>query len=229
MDGDADVAAVARLLGEPARARMCMSLMHGRSATAGELARVAGVARSTASEHLSQLEAGGLLEVAAQGRHRYFRLANAQVAEALESLSHLAPKQEVTSLRQSQDVRRLRDGRTCYDHLAGRLGMDVTHRLMVAGVITDGFELGDVAPIATLRLQLPTASRRPVLRACLDWTERQHHAAGALPAVLTERFFELGWIERVGDSRAVRLTSYGARGLDDLLPAAPAQASSAAR
>jgi len=220
MTGTVDLAAIARLLGEPSRSQMCLALMHGlnRFATAGELARCAGISPSTASEHLSQLVAGGLLDMDKQGRHRYFRLKNHQVAEALEALIVLAPALPVTSLRQSQEAKQLSAGRTCYDHLAGRLGIAVTTMLTEAGVVTDSFGLGDLTPLAALQLDIPPADRRPVIRPCVDWTERRHHAAGSLPAALTAKLFELGWVCRTGRGRGARMTDAGVCGLSDLLP-----------
>ena len=221
MTGDVDLAAIGRLLGEPSRAQMCLALMHGRFSTAGELAAAAGIAPSTASEHLSLLVAGGLLDMDKQGRHRYFRLKNHQVAEALEALIVLAPAVPVTSLRQSQQAKHLRAGRTCYDHLAGGLGMAVTDMLMAAGVITESFGVGDLAPLTPLQLDIPPASGQPILRPCVDWTERRHHAAGSLPAALTRKLFELGWVSRTGRSRGAGITAAGVSGLADLFPAAP--------
>lgn len=219
MTGTVDLAAIARLLGDPSRSQMCLALMHGfdRFATAGELARCAGIGPSTASEHLSQLVAGGLLKVDKQGRHRYFRLKNHQVAEALEALIVLAPAVPVTSLRQSREAEQLSAGRTCYDHLAGRLGVAVTAMLTEAGVISESFGLGDLTPLAALQLDIPPAHRRPVIRPCVDWTERRHHAAGSLPAALTAKLFELGWVCRTGRGRGARMTDAGVNGLSDLL------------
>jgi DNA-binding transcriptional ArsR family regulator len=203
-----DIAQVAALLGDPSRAAMCLALLDGRFHTAGELAGAAGVAASTASEHLGRLLDGGLVEATRQGRHRYFRLAGPDVASALEALGVLARPTPVRSLREATTDRRLRAGRTCYDHLAGALGVALTDALATLGVITPEFALSDLTPLAGLDLALP-AGRRPLLRPCLDWTERRHHAAGALPAAMTGRFLELAWLERVAGSRAVRVTSTG--------------------
>jgi DNA-binding transcriptional ArsR family regulator len=123
MSGEPDIAQVAKLLAGPSRADICLALLDGRFRTAGELARAAQVAASTASEHLGRLRKGGFVEVASQGRHRYYRLAGAEVAAALEALGVLARATPVRSLRQAKASRRLRAGRTCYDHLAGRLGV----------------------------------------------------------------------------------------------------------
>lgn len=214
MTGDADVAAVAALFGDRARAAMCVALLDGRHRPAGELARLAGVTASTASEHLGLLRAGGLLDATTQGRHRYYRLAGPDVAAAIETLSVIAPPAPVRSLRQSAAARRLRAGRMCYDHLAGQLGVLVTDALVAAGVLTPELGLADPAPLAPLRVAAPRSSaRRPAARPCLDWTERRQHAAGALPAALTSRLFELEWLCRPEAGRAVRLTPGGRQGL----------------
>lgn len=216
MSGDADIAAIARLLGDGTRAAMCTALLDGRYWTAGELARHASVARSTASEHLSHLVGAGLLQACQQGRHRYFRLAGPAVAAALEALAVLSPATPVRSLRQASAANALRQGRTCYDHLAGRLGIAMTDALITSGVITGEFAVRDLAPLAPLDLHLPNTAR-PIVRSCMDWTERQHHAAGALPAALTARLLQLGWLSRMNQRRAVRLTAAGTDGLAELL------------
>ena len=208
VSGSPDIAQVAALLGDPSRAAICLALLDGRFHTAGELAHAAGVAPSTASEHLARLLDGRLVHATRQGRHRYYGLAGPDVAAALEALGVLARPTPVRSLRQATTDRRLRAGRTCYDHLAGALGVALTDALVGLGVITPGFGLGDLAPLADLDLALPSG-RRPLVLPCLDWTERRHHAAGALPAAMTRRFLDLEWLERVPGSRAVRVTDVG--------------------
>lgn len=240
--GDADIAPVARLFGDETRAAFCVALLDGRFWTAGELARSAGVAASTASEHLAQLVAGGVLEVVSQGKHRYFRLASPEIAAALEALAVVSPAGRVRSLRQDVVGRALRDGRTCYDHLAGRLGVGLTQALISRGIITADFGPGDLAPLAPLGITLPptgqlsaglsagprsgglsagprsAGSGRPMVRPCVDWTERQYHAAGLLPTALLRRLIDLRWLEQLPQRRAVRLTDAGRDGLADLLP-----------
>jgi DNA-binding transcriptional ArsR family regulator len=215
--GDVRTAAVASLVADGARAVMCTVLLDGQYLTAAELARSAGVTAPTAAEHLSSLVAEGLLEVTSQGRHRYFRLAGPEVAAALEALAPFSPALLVRTPRQGSASQALRAGRTCYDHLAGRLGVRPTDLLIRGGVITAGFGPGDLSPLAPLGLSVPLASSRPVVRPCLDWTERRHHAAGALPGALTRRFLELGWLGQTPGQRAVRLTDRGRAGLADLL------------
>ncbi len=215
--GEANVAKVARLFGDETRASMCMALLDGRYLTAGELARAARVAPSTASEQLSQLVAGGILQMAVQGRRRYFTLADPEVAAALEALAVVAPRRQVRSLGQDLASKALQAGRTCYDHLAGRLGISVTEALIERGVITDSYGLGDLSPLESLQLDVHHSARRLAVRPCLDWTERRHHAAGAMPAALTRRLFELGWLERTCHPRAARMTHAGSERLGDLL------------
>jgi DNA-binding transcriptional ArsR family regulator len=219
--GEAQIADVARLLGDPTRAAMCTTMLDGRFHTAGELARAAGVAPSTASEHLGRLLDGGLVEATRQGRHRYYRLSGPDVAAALEALGVLAAAAPVRSLRAATASERLRAGRTCYDHLAGELGMAVTERLVTAGVLGGDLAVRDLGPLAPLGLELaptaPSGRGRPLVRPCLDWTERRHHVAGALPAAFTARLLELGWLRRLPTPRAVRLTDAGHEGLAALL------------
>ena len=219
MDADADIAGAAALLGDRARAAMCLALLDGRYRPAGELARLAGVSASTASEHLSRLREGGLVEVSPRGRHRYYHLAGPEVAAAIEALTVLSRPAPVRSLRQAADGERLRAGRTCYDHLAGRLGLQITDALVAAGVLTLDLAMGDPTPLAPLGIEVRESRQRPLCRPCLDWTERRHHAAGAFPAAFATRLFDLGWLERVGAGRAVRLTVTGRDRLADVLAA----------
>ena len=217
MDGDVELAAVAGLLADPGRARMCMALMSGRRHPASELAQIAQVAPSTASGHLAKLLDGGLVKVEQRGRHRYYRLASAEVAGALEALSRLAPRTEVKSLRQARVARDLRLARTCYDHFAGRLGISLTDRLAEIGVLQgDNLELGPAGErcLADLRIGVAElrAARRPLTRGCLDWTERRDHLAGSVGAALARRLFELKWVTRTS-TRAVRVTDAGTAGL----------------
>ena len=218
---DADVARVAGLLADPARVRMLDELLAGRALAAGELARHAGVTPPTASAHLRRLLDGGLLSVEAQGRHRYYRLAGPAVAEAMEALSLIAPPRPVRSLRQSQRAEALRFARTCYDHLAGVVGVALADALLRAGALrTAAGRDYDVTPegeaalgglgvdVAELRRQ-----RRAFARRCLDWTERAPHLSGALGAALLERLLDLGWLARGRVPRGLVLTDAGRDGL----------------
>ncbi len=201
---DRDLAAVAVLIGDPARAAMLKALATGMALPAGELAQLAGVSPATATAHLRRLVDGGLVKVRAQGRHRYHELAGPQVAAALESLAQIAPPAPVRSLREHAAALRLAEARTCYDHLAGRRGVELRDRLLAAGAVRPvddrdhvltghGQALLEALGIDAGRLE---ASRRVLARSCIDWTQRRPHLAGAMPAALTTRFIELGWFRR---------------------------------
>jgi DNA-binding transcriptional ArsR family regulator len=213
--GDAKIAATAGRCADDTCAAICAVLLDGRFWTAGELARCAGVTACAASEPLAWLVADGMLEVAGQGRHRYFRLAGPAAVAAKVALS---PSTTVRRPRPSPASLALREGRTCYGHLAGRLGIALTDALVQAGVITADFGLGDVSVLAPLGLGARLASSRPAVRSCVDWTQRRYHAAGTLPTAVTSRLLELDWLRRPEQhGRVIRLTEAGQRGLADLL------------
>ncbi|MEJ8281204.1 ArsR/SmtB family transcription factor [Pseudonocardia spirodelae] len=220
--GPVDPSALARraaLLADRTRATFCLALIDGRAWTAGELARHAGVAPSTASAHLDRLVAAGLLVTERQGRHRYVRLAGPDVARTVETLAAgIAPTPGPPSLRASRAAVRLAAARTCYDHLAGALGVALFDGLVADGLLTvdDGLALtaDGRAWFDGLAGGLPRTGR-PVVRACLDWTERRHHLAGAAGAALCRALFDRGWVERGRDRRSVRVTAAG----HDALPA----------
>ncbi len=219
---DADIAPVAALLGDPARADIVTALNDGRSLPAGELARRAGIAPSTASEHLARLVAGGLLAVETTGRHRYFRIANADVAHAIEALSLLARPRPPRSLREASIGDALAAARTCYDHLAGELGVALTDALLRERALEerDGvFALGPNAAAVLGRLGVDPGAlpaRRPAIRRCIDWSERRPHLAGALGAAICTRAREQRWIEPLPGSRAVKVTAAGRRAFASL-------------
>ncbi|WP_243296659.1 ArsR/SmtB family transcription factor [Bacillus litorisediminis] len=215
-----NVAEIAALLGETSRATILMSLMDGRFHTASELAYIAAITPQTASFHLAKLAEGRLVNVEKHGRHRYYQIANGEVARILESLLAISPPPEVRSLKQSDQVQLLRKARTCYDHLAGKLGVELTKSMMNAGylekeerifVVThkgEQFFMNFGMDLSKLKKE-----RRSFSHACLDWSERHHHLAGALGHGLTTRFFDLGWIERIPSTRAVKVTEKGKAGL----------------
>jgi DNA-binding transcriptional ArsR family regulator len=220
---DADVAAAAALIGDPTRAAFLLTLGEDEPLPASELARRAGVPASTASGQLAKLVEGGLVKVDRDGRHRYFRLADASVAQAVEALAVIAPPRPVRSLRDAETGAALQLARTCYDHLAGRLGVALADALQSrgyvrfengTGLITESGQrfLGafglDLAPQADLK-----SNGRALCRACLDGTERRPHLAGCLGAALCAHCFDLGWIERKDGSRAVAITRAGQSGL----------------
>ncbi|WP_207924118.1 ArsR/SmtB family transcription factor [Actinomadura bangladeshensis] len=219
----ADFAPVAALLADRARAAMLTALLDGRPLAAGELARTAGVSAQTASAHLGRLLDGGFVTVVKQGRHRYYRLRDRDVADLIESLSRMSPPVQVRSLRQSRDARRLHEARTCYDHLAGAAGVALFAALVDGGLIEpDGGTALEVTEkgeerLALLGLDVPALrrARRRFAWQCLDWTERRPHLNGALGAALTGRMIELGWFERGPTRRSLVVTETGLAGLAD--------------
>ncbi len=231
MASTAKFAAIAALAGDPARAAMLQAMMDGRALTASELAHVAGIAPQTASSHLAQLADGGLLAVEKQGRHRYHRLATPSVARLMESIMRVAaelappPKPLVVGPRDAA----LRAARTCYDHLAGRLGVALADALIDAGHVELSDEAGIVAPsgltlfgrmgieVTQLGAAQSAKSRRVLCRPCLDWSERRPHLAGALGAALCRLSFDKGWVRRVDGTRAVTVTPKGERALRETL------------
>lgn len=210
-----DLAFVARLLADRTRAGFCLAMLDGRAWTASELARQAGVAASTATEHLNALVRGGLLAEERQGRHRYVRLAGPQVAELVESLAAVAPRriERPRSLSAAGRQHALAHARTCYDHLAGALGVAVTDAMTDHGLLdwSHGLRLTGAGRgwLADAGVVVLTASRRPSVRPCLDWTERRPHLAGAVGAALCRHAFDAGWIARIGTTRAVAVTATG--------------------
>ncbi|MCX4583225.1 helix-turn-helix transcriptional regulator [Streptomyces sp. NBC_01481] len=223
-----DLAALAALLADETRASFCLALLDGRAWTSGELARHAHVAPSTASEHLGKLVAGGLLAEERQGRHRYVRLAGESVARLVEELAaHTAPAPDASpaSLRAATTRSAMARGRTCYDHLAGRLGIAITQALTARGLLhqDNGFALTaqGIAWFGELGLTLERKGRRPLVRSCLDWTERKPHLAGLAGAELCRHALDAGWCVRIGSERAVKVTADGERALAELLGIEP--------
>jgi DNA-binding transcriptional ArsR family regulator len=219
-----DIALIGSLVGDPARANMLTALMDGRALTAGELAREAGIAPQTASSHLAKLEIGGLLSPEKQGRHRYFRLRNAEVADALEALMGLAASAGHHRVRTGPKDSAMREARVCYDHLAGERGVQMFDHLTRHGMIAfDNSELSLTAKGRRfsedfgIDLAAASATRRPLCKACLDWSVRRNHLAGALGAALLDRIFDLKWARREKDSRAVRFSPRGNEQFNSLL------------
>jgi len=227
-----DLAPVGALLGEPTRAAILTELFNGRALTAGELASRAGVSASTASAHLSRLVEGRLLSVVSQGRYRYYKLAGPHVAAALEALASLAPAPVAHGAFEGEVLTGLRFARTCYGHLAGRLGVAVRDRLLEAEfVCEDGLE-HRVTPAGArwfgefgIDLEVVRRARRSYARACLDWSERRPHLAGALGDALLQSMLDRDWLRRQCGERAVELTRAGYRGLEASLGLALGRAS----
>ena len=210
-----DIALVAALLGDPARANMLTALLAGQALTAGELAREAGVAPQTASGHLARLEKGGLVTVRRQGRHAYFALSGEDVAAVLEGLMGLAARTGHARTRPGPREPALRRARVCYDHLAGELGVAMLDGLIAAGRITgeDDLMLTPAGAAFVVGLGIEPGAlaggRRPVCRRCLDWSVRRSHLAGALGAALLARIYAAGWARQVEGSRIVAFTPSG--------------------
>ncbi|MFJ8545588.1 ArsR/SmtB family transcription factor [Streptomyces sp. NPDC093586] len=230
-DGEAPgLARLAGLLADETRAACLLALLDGRAWTAGELARHAGVAASTLSEHLGKLVAGGLLAEERQGRHRYVRLADERIAHLVEDLAAQVAPEAATrrprTLRASSAGSAMARGRTCYDHLAGRLGITVTDALTGRGLLRQdtGFALTDTGLdwFDAAGIRLDRTSRRPLARACLDWTERRPHLAGVAGAALCRHALDSGWCVRIGSERAVKVTPAGEDALSGLLGIDPA-------
>jgi DNA-binding transcriptional ArsR family regulator len=213
-----DIARIAALIGDPARANMLAALADGRALTASELAAEAGVTKQTASSHLSQLSQGGLLAFQAQGRHRYFRLAGEEVGHALEALMGLAATHAPPRTRTGPRDPALRHARACYGHLAGELGVHLFRRLSARRWLALEEDAVGLTPFGRralgefgIDIDGLAALRRPLCRPCLDWSERRHHLAGSLGEALLQRFGKLGWARRERDSRVVRFSPTGER------------------
>jgi DNA-binding transcriptional ArsR family regulator len=224
MLAEAAVAPVAALVADRTRAAMLLALGDGRALPACDLALQGGVKAPTASAHLAKLVAGGLLRMERQGRHNVYRLASPQVARLLEALATLAPPASPGTFREARHGRDLRLARSCYDHLAGRLGVAVTEALVRDGALRPRGAAYALTPRGERRLvrlgidlAAARASRRAFARPCLDWSERRHHLAGALGAALLARFLDGDWLERRRNGRSLAVTERGWRGLQSAL------------
>ena len=216
MTHDIDIARIAALVGEPARAAMLLALGDGRALPAGELAACAGVSAATASGHLGAMRDAGLLDVVQQGRHRYYRLASAQVAALLESLMLVAAQNPARAAPSRVDPL-LQAGRTCYSHLAGRLGVSICDAL----IARDGLRIDDdiarfspegIRLLEDFGMDVRALRRQPVSKTCIDWSERRHHLSGPVGVAIYRRCLELGWVRQHLDSRAVSVTRAGLQG-----------------
>ena len=228
MKAGPDIAMVASLVGDPARSNMLTALMSGRALTASELAQEAGITPQTASSHLAKLEAGGLIEPEKQGRHRYYRLTGPDVASVLEGLAGLAARAGHMRVRTGPKDPALRRARICYDHLAGDLGVQMLDSMKKQRLVRQSkqeIELtGDGKRFMARALQIDADTllhpRRPVCKACLDWSERRHHLAGTLGAAMMARFTELKWAARdsAPGSRVVNFSRIGEKRFAALFP-----------
>lgn len=222
MTADVRMAEVAALVGDPARANILAALMRGQALTASELVYAAGVSPQTTSGHLGKLTEGRLIACIKQGRHRYYRIATPRVAEMLEGIMAVIADSPPRHRPRSQLDDAMRVARTCYDHFAGRLGVGLTDALCARGHLVladDGGEVTDSGLAFFERFGVDIAAarsrRRIFCRPCLDWTERRPHLGGSVGAVLAQRCFDLNWLERMRDSRALTVTAAGRRGLSE--------------
>jgi DNA-binding transcriptional ArsR family regulator len=240
MDGEPDITQVASLLADGARAKILQALGDNRALPASVLSDEAGVAASTASSHLKKLVAGGMLEMEKHGRHRYYRLAGPHIAELLEALARVAPPAPVRSLRDGTRAQAVRFARTCYDHLAGKLGTELMAAMIERGMLDGGDGNFDPSRANEDRLSSPgwdvdyrltehgveelaafgidldeLPKQRRLIRYCIDWSEQRHHLAGALGAAVAERTMELGWVKRADKTRALHVTDAGYEGMRD--------------
>lgn len=239
--GDADIAEVGMLFADRARCQVLMALGDGRALPASVLADEAGIARSTASSHLGRLTDAGFLQVETHGRHRYYRLAGPQVGELMEALARFAPARQVRSLREGTRAAQLRTARTCYDHLAGQLGVSIMTSMIRQGHLTGGDGVFHPAEreqdqvsaygrdvdyaltqagwdfLGELDIVVPNGNRS-LIRYCVDWSEQRHHLAGRLGRAILDRFLAAGWIHRRPTGRGVLVTPPGRAVLADHFP-----------
>ena len=223
------LARIAALVADPSRARMLAFLLSGEYASAGELARTASVGAATASAHLVKLVDAGLLVCEPRGRHRYFRIADADVAHALEALAMVAERSSHDRAWSAPARLRLREARCCYGHLAGRRGVALLEQLLERRWLVDapeGYALTDagVAGMAALGFDaaaLRASASHRIAYPCLDWSERRDHLAGKLGSGLLSHFIERGWLRRIGSERALELTPPGQQALAPLLATQP--------
>lgn len=219
---EANIATPAALIGDPVRAAILLALLDDRVMPATALAWQVGVSSQTASNHLTRLVAGGLLSVAAKGRCRYYRLARPEVAHVLEALAVLGPPPRELNHPHSPQARRLRDARSCYDHLAGRLGVTLADALEAGSLIEaagddDHYVVTENGRQKLGALGVDLAGLNVAAKPCIDWTERRRHLKGPLAARLLTRFLELGWIQRGKENRAIQVTPKGRQGLREVL------------
>lgn len=218
------IAPIAALAGDPARANMLAALLAGKALTASELANEGGVTVQTASSHLSKLEMGGLIAGVKQGRHRYFRLADNDVADMLETMMGVAARAGHLRTRTGPADPALRRARVCYDHLAGEMGVVLFDGLTKRGHIAvrgDDLAITRKGEVFVAKFGIDVedlaARRRPVCKACLDWSMRRAHLAGGLGAALLDRFYDLGWASRARNGRVVTFSPHAERSLIKLL------------
>lgn len=219
-----DLSRVAALVGDPARANMLSALLGGTALTASELALEAGVSLPTASSHLAKLSQGGLVRVASEGRHRYFALAGPQVASMLEAIAGVAATTGPRRVRPGPRDGAMREARVCYDHLAGEKGVALFDHLLQRGIVRLDGDAVTLQPSGRqwfgdfgVDIDKLAGSRRPLCRACLDWSVRRSHLAGSIGAAMLDRIIERGWARREKDSRVLAFAPPGRAAFDKLL------------
>jgi len=220
------VAEIGLLIGEPARTNMLFALMDGQALTATELARCANITPQTASAHLAKLTDAGLLEMQKQGRHRYHRIASADVARLLESVMQIAADKPQRKIVTGPRDEAMRHARTCYDHFAGRLGVAITDQMIAMKLISFEGEAGTISPkgidhLARFGINVDEPAgkrrtRRPICRPCLDWSERRHHIAGRVGAAICTHFLDNKLVTRKDGSRTLTITRKGEQALKDI-------------
>jgi DNA-binding transcriptional ArsR family regulator len=208
-----NLANVAGIVSDPSRAAILTVLMDNRFHSAGELAFMARIKPQTTSYHLAKLMEANLITVEDQGRHRYFQIKNPEVAQIMETLLTLSPPAQIRSLKQSTEDKKVRYARTCYDHLAGYLGVKITEACLLKGYLTEEFQLTEegISFFTSFGLDIEKIrkKRRSFSHKCLDWSERRHHLAGSLGNAILELFLELQWVKRLPDTRALEITPIG--------------------
>ncbi|MDP1512442.1 winged helix-turn-helix domain-containing protein [Paenibacillus sp. CMAA1739] len=223
MSTKSNVAMIASLVSEPSRAAILTALLDGRFHTASELAHMAGIKPQTASFHLAKMTEAQVVTVEKQGRHRYYGIQDPEVAQVMESLLSIAPPVPIKSFKQASENEAIRLARTCYDHIAGHLGVQIMSFFIQKGILSedqDGLHITQQGEIffADFQINLKNTrqKRRSFSHKCLDWSERRHHLAGALGKALLDRLFELHWIEHLPTTRAIRITADGKRGFKEV-------------
>ncbi|MBD8026219.1 helix-turn-helix transcriptional regulator [Ureibacillus sp. Re31] len=214
-----NVAIIASLVSEPSRAAILTVLLDGRFHTAGELAYAAGIKPQTASFHLAKMVDANVVHVDKQGRHRYYGIRDQEVAHTMEILLTITPPLKVKSFKQSTEDKALRYARTCYDHIAGNVGVQLADSLKNSGILSEEFIVTEkgIQFFQSFQVDLHQIKkkRRSFCHKCLDWSERRHHIGGALGNALLERFLELNWVERIPKTRAIKITPKGRQGFKE--------------
>ncbi|MDY8048031.1 winged helix-turn-helix domain-containing protein [Paenibacillus polymyxa] len=223
MSTKSNVAMIASLVSEPSRAAILTALLDGRFHTASELAHMAGIKPQTASFHLAKMTEAQVVTVEKQGRHRYYGIQDPEVARVMESFLSIAPPVPIHSFKHASENEALRLARTCYDHVAGQLGVHLMNFFIQKGILfedQDGLHITEPGEAFFTDFQIDLKKTRQKRRSfshkCLDWSERRHHLAGALGSAVLDRLFELNWIERLPTTRAIRITADGKRGFKEI-------------